>query len=299
MRTPAKSLFVTLAALPLGVFGQTISFELINHETQDSYSNLVEANSTPYSFEVHVDGNGTDMTNWGPKYKYDSGSGVVIPASGSSYVYESDYASVSALNTANGSGTYSVVFKGSSPPTGTLVGATLSLNTNPSFSFSQPSVTAANNGASWGTNDTLFLQSTGTTTVTLNTFSEWGTGNGTILNVESGTSAVESVSANNISGTSYQDADPTSFTINDSQLTPGQVYTVQIQYGEVASSPNSGTLNGTTFNELGIYYLQDSFSIDVSPEGGGSAPEPAATATVLGLSALVGVFALRCRCRPA
>lgn len=297
-----RSLVVAVALLPSPLLAQnTVSYQMAEHLTEDADSSLT---TTGYGFEVHIDSS-VDMSNWGPKFKYPTGttsvalSGTGSPNNGSGFKYESDFSSASALSSAYPDGTYSMVFKGTSAPTGSV--STLSVTTDASnfASIAQPYVTGENNGATWGANNTLYLES-GTTTLTLNPFSQFGSG-----------AEIENVglvdSAGNVIGTAYGEDDianfstsgtlKTSYTIDSSLLKAGQTYTLEIQYDVLPSTVlDAGTLNGTSFAEAEIVSLQNSFNVELQSSGGsGAAPEPVATATALGLTALVGAFALRRR----
>ena len=234
------------------------------------------------------------MSAWGPAF-YLPGSGgtpqsgtststntgtlnfSATPNNGTDYAFKHNFSSVSALAAAYPTGFYGVKFLGSGAPNPAqfTAGLEYAAGTYPSVT---PQITSVDNGAVWAGG--LKIKGTGVTTLTLNSFPEYGsTTYGSIMGA-----GIYDVSGNVVGSASLQshylptynpvvnESPITQLTIDGSWLTPGVRYTIELQYSVIATPPATGALTTSpghdeTFQGLATYNKNTTISIWVeSPD---------------------------------
>lgn len=284
------------------VHAQSVTLEMAANYSQTAAGTLTQG-ATPYEFQATLRHGGSiaGFSGWGPGLQL-PGGGASTPnftaspntASGDYMIYQ-NFATEVGLLAAFPTGSYQVAFGGSTPPSPSTFTAGLAF-TSGGFASAAPSIVATNNGAAWSGG--LQVSSNSITTLTLNGFSEYGTapyaGTGTIITAGMFDSLGNVVTAASVDSfyvpsLSLNDGAITELSLNGAWLTPGVNYTLQIQYGIIASAPGSAPLDGTTFDGLALYYATTNVSVT-------AIPEPAAWVALAGLGAL-GLVMLRRRRR--
>lgn len=279
---------LVLSAFSSNILAQSISVDRTHLFNQTGPSTATSA-VTPFSFNVHVRGGTTNMTAWGPAF-YKAGSGGV-PQSGTSTATNTgtlnlpvspnnggDFMFVHRFPTADavaafypiaptGAGQYGVKFLGSAPPSPTDFSQGLIFSAGPTYPSAVPRVSNADNGASWNGN-TLQLNPTGVTTLTINTFPEYNSATYGAFIVggvysNSGSGVVEEAAASSYYLPGGDSSTPpitpvnqpavTKLTIDGSWLTPGHSYTLDLHFAIIASQPEESLLNGINFQGLAVY----------------------------------------------
>ena len=213
---------------------------------------------------------------------------------GTNYFYQANFSSTGAMAGAYATaGTYGITFTGGTPPTPNPYDAGLTFNSGVTFAPSVPQVMSMNNGAAWNGSGSLKVSTSGTTTLNLNSFAEYGSGAtyGSLITWGLGDQSLTPLAGDKSVWTtalSTTQSPLTSLAINGSLLTVGQTYTLEIQYGLVAGTPVVSTLGGQSFTGAAIYYNNTSITIT-------AIPEPGATAALLGAAAAIGGWGYRRR----
>jgi len=239
------------------------------------------------------------MANWGPLfYKPGSGgtpqSGVngdtntgtlnfpASPNNGTDFMFIHDFATNAAMVSfypiaPTNAGAYGIKFLGSAPPSPALFTDGLVFATGPTYPSVTPQITSVNNGAVWASNK-LHINPTGTTTLTLSTFSEYAsTTYGSLIGAgiynDDGVIAPASVESGYLPmGDSSESPDPiyqppvTQLTVNGSWLIPGQNYTLELQYSVIAGRPEEANVNGIEWQGVTTYRKLTTISLVVSPD---------------------------------
>ena len=284
---------------------QSVSIEMLNHYSQTSFSSPLPT-PTPYSLEAHLNSGGVvNTSNWGPAFYRpgtsqapDTGSPSGFTTNtgtrnfpgaqnqGTNFFYQANFNTAGDMAAVYAtSGSYGISFTSGTPPSPNPYVSGLMFDSGVTFASSVPQVSSFTNGAAWSGSGSLKVSTSGTTTLNLNSFAEYGIATyGTLitwgLGDQSGTplAGAKSIYATALSTT--QSA-LTSLAINGSLLTAGQTYTLEIQYGILAGLPTSSTLGGVTFTGAAVYYNNTAITIT-------AIPEPGATAALFGVGALLG-----------
>ncbi len=277
---------------------QTVTLERVDHLFQTSAGTPGQI-ATPYSFEAHLRGGGVNMSGWGAAfYKPGTGNTPDSGASGSTntgtlnfpaapnngaldYLFANHFADDTSLQAFYPTGSYGVLFNGSSPPSPASFTAGLAFNSN-TYSAAAPQISEVDNGALWSGG--LQVSTTGITTLTFNSgsFGEYGSGFGTIAGAglyDSFGNVIASTNSFYIGSLGLTQSVITQLAVDGSLLTPGANYTLEIQYGILASAPGTATLDGTAFMGLSIYYNNTAVNLT-------AVPEPSSFAAGAGLFAL-------------
>ncbi|HTL69035.1 MAG TPA: VCBS repeat-containing protein [Lacunisphaera sp.] len=264
----------------------TISIDRTVHYTQTDAATVTPVQSKPYSFVFKVGsvGNNPNISQWGPAF-YIPGSGGVpqtgassdtntgtlnftaSPNNYSDFMFVHDFASNADLESfypiaPTDGGSYGVNFIGTAPPSPNTFTAGLSF-TGGAYPSVTPQITSADNGATW-IGGVLHLQSTGTTTLSLNSFPEYGsTTYGSMIATgifnNSGVIAPASHESYYLPVGDSPGSDPisqpaiTSLTLDPSWFVPGQTYTLELQYLVFAGQPDEANLNGIQFQGYAAY----------------------------------------------
>lgn len=302
---------VLMGLLPLTLaHAQSIMLERIDHYSQTSAAAPVALTDGEYQFQIRIQSEGADLSSWDPAF-YKPGSnetpsetfspstntgtnnfttvvdGVATPNDGNDYRFQNNFGSNGGLmSTFYPSGQYGVIFHG-------LDGASatngLAYDSSVTFSPTVPQITATNNGAYWSAG--LVVQTSGQTQLFLNSTSFAGYASstyGALIEVSLYDALGFEVAFEksvNASSVGFNDRPLTSVLLDGSTLTAGQTYTLEIQYGIVASTPGSTTLDGIDFLGAAIYYTNTAVTLTAV---GAPIPEPGTYATFAGVLVLLG-----------
>lgn len=283
---------------------QSVTLELAANHGQTAAGALTQSGS-PYEFQASLR-HGNEVTGfsaWGPVLHLPGGGAstpnfTATPNTGSGdYMIHQTFATEGALLAAFPTGGYQVAFGGAGAPAPATFSAGIAF-TSGGFASEAPTIVSANNGAIWSNG--LLVGNNSITTLTLNGFDEYGTapyaGTGTLITAGIFDSLGNVISAASrtsfyVPSLSLTDVAITELALNGAWLTPGVNYTLQIQYGILASAPGSALLDDTTFEGLAIYYATTNVSVS-------AIPEPASWVALAGVGAL-GLVLLRRRRRAA
>lgn len=268
---------------------EAITINKIFYSTQSSAS-TVTPQLMPYSLLININGSAAHpMTNWGPAF-YKPGSGgtpqsgastatntgtlnfSATPNNGGDFAFLHDFATASDLATTYPDGQYGIKFLGSTPPSPAEFTAALNFQSG-TFPATAPRIASVDNGAIWS-NNVLMLDSAGTTTLTLNSFPEYGTNaNGAIVGVgiysDTGVIGAASIEKYDLPTLGHHDPFPSQVSINGDWLIPGKTYTLEIQYAVIASPPTEayltapGATSATNWQGLATYRKNTTLSIAV------------------------------------
>jgi hypothetical protein len=288
IRSAAILCLAIAAALSVPVLhaqSPTISIDRINYYTQTGAS-TVTPQAVPFSLNIQIRGGSIDMSHWGPAF-YKPGSGGT-PQSGSSsdtntgtlnfsaspnngtdfsfmhdFATNADMAAFYPIAPTDG-GAYGIKFLGSAPPSPALFTDGMVFASGPTYPSVTPQVTAVNNGAVWSSNR-LRIKASGTTTLTLNTFPEYGsTTYGSLIGagIYSNDGVIGSASVESgylPMGDSSESPDPiyqapiTQLTVDGSWFVPGKVYTLELQYSVIGGRPEEANLNSVEWQGVSTY----------------------------------------------
>lgn len=308
-----------------------LMIERLDHYTQTSSAAPTALASGEYQFQVRLVSNGHDLTSWAPVF-YKPGSGGVpdtspsadtntgtanfstTPNDGADYRFQHNFNDAASLLATYPTGGYGVVFGGLG---GTTITAGLSFDTA-GFVQPPPQVTTADNRAYWigtvatgdghadaipavGPFGSLAVQAFGPTQLGLNTdtFTTYDDSPfGALIQIslyDACGQLVDFQQSINIPGIDNQEM-LTHYTLDGASLVSGASYTLEIQYGLLASAPALTTLDGADVISGALYYTHTDIAVWVAH--GAPIPEPATTAALCG-SLMLGAAAFLRRRRAA
>jgi hypothetical protein len=287
-------LLSVLCASPAHAQSEAITVDKIQYNSQTAAS-TVTPQLMPYSLVFNIRGSAAhSMANWGPAF-YIPGSGgtpqsgassatntgtlnfSAAPNNGGDFAFIHDFSSAGELATAYPAGAYGVKFLGSNPPTPAEFTAALAYQTG-AFPATAPQITSVNNGATWS-DGKLILKASGTTTLTFNSFPEYGSStNGALigLGIYSSEGVIDEASIEDYDLPTLGHHDPasTQVSINGAWLSRGITYTLELQYAVIASPPQEGNLTPpgagpVNFQGLSTYRKNTVLMVEVAGEPAG------------------------------
>ncbi len=226
------------------------------------------------------------MSHWGPAFykpgsagtpqsgaSSDTNTGTLnfstSPNNGTDFMFGHDFTTDAAMTSfypvaPTDGGAYGIKFLGGDKPTPDFFTAGLVFAAGTTYPSVTPQITSADNGAVWSSNH-LLLKSTGTTTLTLNSFPEYGTTTyGSLIGAGIyndhgviGPASVESgflpLGDSPATPTPIYQPPVTQLTVNGSWLIPGQTYTLELQYSVIGGRPDEVNLNGVEWQGVSTY----------------------------------------------
>jgi hypothetical protein len=283
MKTTRPLLFFIAASATIAHTARAqVEFYILEKRTNYLQTSAAAPSAADYRFTFEINGtNLSGLTNHSVTTPGGTGTATVaydIP--GDRWKYYQDYGSKAALDAAFFNGSYSVTVD-------TASNVPLTLEATPSADFypsGVPQLISANNGALWSAGK-LLVSDTGTTTLTLSSFSEYNSvANGQLaghIGMSLLLTGPGSFTEVNQEAFTFN-ADPAFNTFMISGLTAGSTYQFELEYN-ILTALDSGSLAGATGAALFTNRLQ----IDIQ-----AVPEPATYAMIIGgLSlAMVAVY---------
>ena len=283
-----RAMVVSAGALIAAASGwaQTVQFYIIDKQA-DYVQTSSSAPSLSY-YRLAAEINGSNLSGMTNHSVSTPGPGTVTmaydPMDGKWFDHQ-DFATKALLDAAfpNGTYTYTAVSTASNVP--------LKVDATPSgdlYPTAVPQITSVDNGATWS-GGSLIMQTTGTTTITLNSFAQYSSAlNGQVgghIGVSfyqtSGTGSFVTLQQEAITFQSQSAFN----TFMVSGLTAGNHYQFEIEYN-VITAADATSLAGAT----GVGLFTNRLHIDVI-----AVPEPSTYAAIFGAVALVGVMLHRRR----
>lgn len=257
---------------------QSVTLKRTVHYLQTNSGTIAQP-ARPFLFEVHLRGGSTNMSDWGPAFYRPGAGGVPAigpsndtntltlnfsdePNNGNDFMFLHYFPDPVKLQefypiAPTDNGQFGIEFLGVDPPTPDAFTAGLRY-ADATYPMTIPQVVGVDNGATW--NNGLVVREVGTTNLQFNMFPEYpSTPNGALVTIgiyDSAGNVVANASRGVIRAPSLSANQPAinNLALNGSWLTPGVSYTLELQYGVLASPAANANLDGVSYVGSAGYY---------------------------------------------